>query len=91
MTKFSLLASLEAKPGKEADLERFLIDSFPQSDSNSTTSNFFALRTGQNTYGVFNTFSDESISNSMDLEVAMALFAKASEYLLRAPVIEKNN
>jgi len=91
MTKFSLLASLEAKPGKEAELEKFLIQTLPESNEGSSVSGFFALRTGQNTYGIFNTFSDETKSIGLDVEVAMALFAKASEYLLRAPVIEKNN
>lgn len=91
MTKFSLLASLEAKPGKEAELEKFLIQTLPQSNTESSASGFFALRTGQNTYGIFNTFNDENKSSGLDAEVAMALFAKAGEYLLRAPVIEKNN
>ncbi len=89
MTKFSLLINLEAQPGKEADLENFLISEFPQQNSNHTMAHVFAMRTGKSTYGVFDTFNDDNNNSTLRTEIAAAIFAKASEFLIRQPFCQQ--
>ncbi len=90
MTKLALCVKLEAKPGKEAEVENFLRSGLALVEKEPGTKTWFALRFGPSTFGIFDTFSDESGRDAhLTGEVAKALFAKASDLLAQAPTIEK--
>jgi quinol monooxygenase YgiN len=60
MTTYALLARLEAKPGQEQAVMRFLESGLALSEQEPTTLTWFALRLGPTTFGVFDTFADEA-------------------------------
>jgi quinol monooxygenase YgiN len=81
---------LEAKPGKEADVERFLRGGLPIVESEPQTITWYALRLGPTTFGIFDTFPDEAGRQAhLQGRVAAALMAQASELLAKPPAIEK--
>jgi quinol monooxygenase YgiN len=90
MVKVGLLVRLEAKPGKEADVEQFLRGGLAIVQGEPATTDWFALRIGPSTFGIFDTFADDSGRDAhLNGRVAAALMAKAPELLAKAPVIEK--
>ena len=90
MVKVALLVRLEAKPGKEADVEQFLRGGLAIVQGEPATTDWFALRIGPSTFGIFDTFADDSGRDAhLNGRVAAALTAKAPELLAKAPVIEK--
>jgi quinol monooxygenase YgiN len=89
MTKFGLLATLEAKPGKEKDVEDFLRSAVPLVREETGTVNWYALRFGARKFGIFDTFRDEAGRDAhVSGKVAEALFARAQELFSEAPKIE---
>ncbi len=89
MTKFALLVRLEAKPGKEAQVEEFLRSGLPIVQNEPATVAWFGLRLGPSTYGIFDAFPDEAGRQAhLSGQVAAALMAKAPELLAQPPVIE---
>ena len=90
MVKVALLVRLEAKPGKEKDLEDFLKSALPLANQESFTPVWFALKIGPATFGIFDAFADDSGRQShLTGQIAAALMAKAGELLSEAPRIEK--
>jgi quinol monooxygenase YgiN len=90
MVKVALLVRLEAKPGKEADVEQFLRSGLAIVQQEPATTDWFAIRIGPSTYGIFDTFPDEAGRDAhLGGRVAAALMAKAPDLLAKAPVIEK--
>ena len=90
MEKVALLFRLEAKPGKEAEVESFLKSGLAIVQEEPDTTSWFAIRMGQSTFGIFDTFPDESGRQAhLNGRVAAALMAKASDLLAKPPVIEK--
>ena len=90
MVKVALLVRLEAKPGKEKDLEAFLKSALPLANQESFTPVWFALKIGPSTFGIFDAFADDSGRQShLTGQIAAALMAKAGELLNEAPRIEK--
>jgi quinol monooxygenase YgiN len=90
MVKTALLVRLEAKPGKEAEVESFLRGGLPVVMEEPATTAWFAIRLGPSTFGIFDAFPDEAGRQAhLSGRVAAALMAKASELLARPPVIEK--
>ena len=90
MVKVALLVRLEAKPGKEADVEQFLRGGLAIVQGEPATTDWFALRIGPSTFGIFDTIADDSGRDAhLNGRVAAALMAKAPELLAKAPVIEK--
>jgi quinol monooxygenase YgiN len=88
--KLGLLAILEAKPGKEKELEAFLISALPLANAERGTTNWYAFRIGPLKFGIFDTFADEAGRKAhLEGEIAKALFAKAEELLATAPQIEQ--
>jgi len=85
-----LLVRLEAKPGKEAEVESFLKSGLAIVEEEPATTAWFAIRMGPSTFGIFDTFPDESGRQAhLNGRVAAALMAKASDLLAQPPVIEK--
>lgn len=90
MVSVALLLRLEAKPGKEAEVERFLKGALPVVDDEPETTAWFAIRMGPSTFGIFDVFPGEAGRQAhMTGKVADALRAKAGELLSRPPSIEK--
>ena len=90
MTKVALFVRLEAKPGKEAEVEAFLKSGLPLVQDEPATIAWFGIRLGPSTFGIFDAFPDESGRQAhLSGRVAEALMAKASELLAQPPSIEK--
>jgi quinol monooxygenase YgiN len=90
MSRVSIWAQLEAKPGKEKELEEFLKSAQPLAVREAGTLSWYAIKMGPGKYGIFDTFADENGRNAhLNGEIAKALFAKAGELLAKAPDIAK--
>jgi quinol monooxygenase YgiN len=90
MSRVSIWAQLEAKPGKEKELEEFLKSAQPLAQRERETISWYAIKMGPGKYGIFDTFADENGRNAhLNGEIAKALFAKAGELLAKAPEIAK--
>jgi quinol monooxygenase YgiN len=86
----ALYVRLEAKPGKQAEVERFLQSAVPLVESEDATTAWFAIRMGAATFGIFDAFPDESGREAhLSGRVAAALMEKAPELLAEQPRIEK--
>jgi len=81
---------LHAKPGKEADVARFLESGLALANQEAATTVWFALRLGPATFGIFDAFPDDAGRKAhLDGPIAAALMAKASELLAEPPQIEQ--
>ena len=90
MVKLALLVRLEAKPGKEADVESFLRGGLALVEQEPGTSTWYGIKLGPSTYGIFDTFADDAGRQAhLSGKVAAALMAKASELFAKPPAIEK--
>src|SRR5262249_2399795 len=90
MDKVALMVRLQAKKGKEAEVEKFLSDALPRVENETGTSTWHALRTSDRTYIIFDTFpNEESRQAHLSGNVAKALEEKSSELFSQRPVIEK--
>jgi quinol monooxygenase YgiN len=90
MSKLAIWAQLEAKPGKEQELEAFLKSAQPLAEREAGTVTWYAIKIGPGKYGIFDTFADENGRNAhLNGEIAKALFAKADELLAGPPKIDK--
>lgn len=90
MIKLALFARLEAKPGKEAEVEQFLQAGLKMANDESTTPIWFALRLSPTTFGIFDAFHDEAGREAhLNGPIAKALMAKATELLATPPSIER--
>src|SRR5207237_8536917 len=58
--KVALSVRLHAKPGKEAELEKFLAGALPLAQGESWTPVWFALKFGKSEFGIFDAFADEA-------------------------------
>lgn len=89
MSKLAIWASLDAKPGKEKELEDLLKSALPLAEAEPGTITWYAVKMGPGKYGIFDTFADEAGRQAhIGGEIAKALFAKAPELLAKAPQIE---
>ena len=90
MDKFALLALLEAKPGKEKEVEEFLKSAQPLAVRENGTTTWYAVKLGPQKFGIFDTFKDEAGRNGhLTGDIAKALFAKAEELFAVPPKVEK--
>ena len=90
MSKLAIWAQLEAKPGKEKELEAFLKSAQPLAEREPGTVTWYAIKLGPGKYGIFDTFADDAGRNAhLNGEIAKALFAKADELLAKPPEIAK--
>jgi len=86
----ALWVVLEAKPGREAEVEKFLQAGQGLVEAEPKTVSWFAIKIGPSRYGIFDTFADDSGRDAhLNGKVAQALMAKAGELLAKSPSIEK--
>ena len=85
----ALLVRLEAKPGKEAEVESFLRGGLSIVENEPATTTWFAIRLGPTTFGIFDAFPDQAGRQAhLAGQVAVALKARASELFAEPPKIE---
>ncbi|CAE6780191.1 antibiotic biosynthesis monooxygenase [Paraburkholderia nemoris] len=90
MVKLALYVRLEAKPGKEQDVEAFLLSGLPLVEEEPATTAWFGLKLGPTTYAIFDAFPDEAGREAhLNGKVAAALMAKAGELFATPPSIHK--
>ena len=86
----ALWVKLDAKPGKEGDVETFLRSALPLVQEEPATLAWFAIRLGPSSFGIFDAFPDDAGRQAhLSGKVAAALMAKAPELLASSPSIEK--
>jgi quinol monooxygenase YgiN len=90
--KVALFVRLEAKPGKEADIESFLLNGLSIVQDEPSTISWYAIKLGPSTFGIFDTFADDSgRQEHLSGRVAAALKAKTTDLFSQPPTIEKVN
>jgi quinol monooxygenase YgiN len=90
MVKVALFVRLEAKPGKEQEVERFLLDGLPLVQDEPATTAWFGLRLGPSTFGIFDAFADDAGREThLSGKVAAALMARAGDLFATPPAIAK--
>ncbi|HEX6683025.1 MAG TPA: antibiotic biosynthesis monooxygenase [Candidatus Limnocylindrales bacterium] len=89
MVTVGLLATLNAKPGKEEELASFLADALPLAQAEGDTTAWFAIKLDDSTYGIFDVFpGPEGRQAHLDGPIAAALMSKADELLSSPPEIK---
>lgn len=89
MVKVALFVRLEAKPGKEKEVENFLVSGLPIVNEEPATTAWFGIRLGPSTFGIFDAFPDEAGRQAhLSGKVAAALMEKAGELFSEPPSIE---
>ena len=92
MVRLGLYLRVEARPGKEQELEAFLKSALPLAVDEPTTVAWFAVKFGPSTFAIFDVFNDEAGRNAhLTGRIAAALMAKAGELLAAPPNIEKHD
>jgi quinol monooxygenase YgiN len=90
MVKVALLVRLQARPGKEEAVASFLRGGLAIVQEEPATTTWYAIRMRPSTFGIFDTFPDDSGRQAhLAGRVAAALMAQAAELLAQPPVIEK--
>lgn len=90
MVTVALLARLEAKPGKEAEVEAFLTGALPIVEGEPDTTAWFAIKMGPSTFGIFDAFPGEAGRQAhLSGQVAAALMGRAEELFSEPPSIEQ--
>jgi quinol monooxygenase YgiN len=88
--KKALWVRLEAKKGKESDVENFLRSGLSLVQQEPETITWFAIQLGPSTFGIFDTFRDDAGRQAhLSGKVAAALKEKASDLFSQPPSIEQ--
>lgn len=90
MVKLAIWAYLEAKPGKEKEVEEFLKSAQPLAVKEKGTVTWYAVKLGPAKYGIFDTFADEQGREAhLTGDIAKALLAKAKDLFAKPPDVAK--
>ena len=90
MVTVGLYVHMEAKPGKEAEVENFLRAGLSVVQEEPATTAWFALRMGPNSFGIFDVFPDEEGREAhLAGRVAAALKQQAADLFSRPPEIHR--
>lgn len=90
MVKTGLFVRLEAKPGKEEEVSKFLTSALPLAEGEPATTAWFAVRLGPSTFAIFDVFPDDAGRQAhLSGPIAAALMERASQLLSVPPNIEK--
>ena len=92
MVNLAIFVSMEAKAGKESEVQSFLESALPLVEAEPGTIAWFAVRMGTNRFGIFDVFENEAGRQAhLTGKVAAALFAKAPDLFASAPIVDKPN
>jgi quinol monooxygenase YgiN len=90
MVTVALWVRLEAKAGKESDVENFLKGGLSVVQEEPQTTAWFAIRLGPSTFGIFDAFpNDAGRQAHLTGRVAAALKERAGDLFAKPPSIEK--
>ena len=90
MVRVALYVRLEAKPGKEAEVEKFLREGLSIAEGEPDTTAWFAIRMGPATFGIFDAFPDDAGRQAhISGRLAAALHARSAELFAQPPKIAK--
>lgn len=90
METLAVLAVLEAKLGKEEEVEAFLKSALPMARAERGTVSWYALKLGPARFGIFDTFADQGGRDAhLSGAIARALFARAEELFAVPPSVEQ--
>ena len=90
MVKTALWVRMEAKPGKEKDVEAFLLGGRPLVMEEPATIAWFGVKLGPSSYAIFDVFPDDAGRQAhLSGKVAAALIAKAPDLFSQPPSLEK--
>jgi quinol monooxygenase YgiN len=90
MVRVGLYVLLEARPGKETELQKFLEGGLPLANAEPATTVWFALKLGPSTFAIFDAFPDDAGRQAhLTGKIAAALMEKAPELLAKPPNIQK--
>ena len=90
MDKVALYVRLQAKKGKEKEVEKFLCDALTTVQNEPAISTWFASRFGPSTYGIFDTFADvEGRQAHLSGKIAEAIQERSAELFSQPPAIER--
>ncbi|HWT72866.1 MAG TPA: antibiotic biosynthesis monooxygenase [Oxalicibacterium sp.] len=90
MVNVALQVRLEAKPGKEKELEEFLRAQLPYALGEPETPAWFALKLDERSFGIFDAFENEAGRQAhLSGEIAMNLGKMGGDLLAQAPTIER--
>jgi quinol monooxygenase YgiN len=90
MEAIGLLVTLEARAGKELDVESFLKSAQRLALDEKGTLKWYAIKLGPGKFGIFDTFADEAGRNAhLSGEIAKALGTRANELFAVPPQVEK--
>jgi quinol monooxygenase YgiN len=88
MTSKGLLVRLEAKPGKDAEVEEFLVSALDLLSQEPDTAAWFGVRFGRSEYGIVDAFPDDAARRfHLAGPVARALGAREEELFASEPEI----
>ena len=88
MINKALFVKLNAKPGRENDVENFLKGGLPIVLDEPGTMTWYAINLGSGTYAIFDTFPDDDGRQAhLTGDVAKALMAQAADLLSSPPEI----
>src|SRR5882762_5938892 len=90
MTQKALFVRLDAKPGKENEVAKFLRDGQGLVQQEPVTVAWFGIQLGPTTFAIFDAFLDDAGRDAhLSGKVATALMEKAPELLAQPPKIER--
>ena len=85
MATVAVLVNIEAKSGKEAEVEALLIAALPLARAEADTRGWHAFKSGPSTFGVFADFDDEAGRRAHLQGEAARLLLSGTETLLARP------
>ena len=88
MAKLAILVNIEARSGKESDVEALLRNALPPGRAGAGTRDWQAFKSGPSTFGLFGTFDDEPSRRAcLEGAVMQALVARTEALLARPPQV----
>ncbi|MFD0883798.1 putative quinol monooxygenase [Streptosporangium algeriense] len=92
MVTLGLFVLLEAKPGKEDEVESFLKEAITLAETEEETQVWFSIRLGPTTFAVFDAFADEAGREAhLSGQIAKALEEQTSRLFAKPPAVNKLN
>jgi quinol monooxygenase YgiN len=86
----AILVNLQAKRGRERELETFLKSALTLAQAEPKTIRWYALKLDESRFAIFDTFADKLGRDAhLSGEIAQALFARGGELLDKPPVIDQ--
>ena len=87
--KLGIVVRMQAKPGKEAELEQFLTSGLAIAQGEPLTLQWYALKLDASHFAIFDTFAAQQGREAhLNGDLAKALFSKVDELMVGKPTVE---